>query len=410
LEDAHAYRFVAHVECERTSDRQAALRRSGVGMWELRLRDGFPEASPLTWADLFEDEGPGVTSRSGDGPWMAIPSDRYQVLAALRRLGCFEVEYRIRRGDGSVQWTLARGTLLRDAEGRPASLVGASIDITARKLIEEDTRRAREVAESHDRRKDELLAEVSHEVRTFVNAIVGMTTLALETPTCDGTREVLAKSKRAAEEILSLTDDLLDSCRLNAGKLELHLAQFSLRALLVDALDLLAPRAERKGLKLECDVLPDVPDAVVGDPGRLRQVLLNIVGNAIKFTERGGVAVQVTSPNPARALAGAVDLEFTVRDTGIGIPLEEQERIFRPFEQESSALACSPGGWGLGLSVAKRLVALMSGQIKLTSAPGGGSVFAFSARLELGQSCAIPSSTLPAQRSASPAIVGVLAP
>jgi CheY-like chemotaxis protein len=226
-----------------------------------------------------------------------------------------------------------------------------------------------------------------------MNAILGMTELALDTPLTEDQRQLLKTVKSAADNLLGIINDLLDFSKIEAGKLELDAADFSLRAALGDTLRALAVRAHRKGLELVCQVQPDVPDALVGDAGRLRQVLLNLVGNAIKFTEHGEVVVRVsldketrrqgdkeTENDTAPVSLSPCLLVFEVRDTGIGISQDRQEKIFRAFEQEDTSTTRKYGGTGLGLTIAARLVALMGGQITVESEPGRGSTFAFMAR------------------------------
>jgi PAS domain S-box-containing protein len=305
----------------------------------------------------------------------------------------YENEFRLCRAHGAHHWHLSRALPLRDDSGRITKWVGFAIDIDDQKRAQEALRQAKEAAEAANRAKDEFLANVSHEIRTPMNAILGMTDLALNTELTEDQRQCLRTVKSAADNLLGIINDLLDFSKIEAGRLELDPADFSLRSAVGDTLRALAMRAHRKGLELICHIQPDVPDALIGDAGRLRQVLLNLIGNAIKFTEHGEVVVSVAATGPVAGcgeppsgplVATQVELLFNVRDTGIGIPPHKQQTIFRAFEQEDSSTTRKYGGTGLGLSISSRLVELMGGKICVVSAPGQGSTFTFTARFGCG--------------------------
>ena len=237
---------------------------------------------------------------------------------------------------------------------------------------------ATRIAEEASQAKSEFLANVSHEIRTPLNGIIGMTELALDTPLSLEQREYLSMVKSSADALLAILNDILDFSKIEMRKLELERIPFSLRDHLADLVKPLALRAEQKGLELVCHVLPDVPHAAVGDPGRLRQVLVNLIGNAIKFTDRGQILVQVQMDSKHDE---AFALHYFVSDSGIGIPAEKQRAIFEPFKQADGSTTRRFGGTGLGLSISSTLVDMMGGRIWLESAPLEGSTFHFTVAL-----------------------------
>jgi signal transduction histidine kinase/DNA-binding response OmpR family regulator len=264
------------------------------------------------------------------------------------------------------------------------------LNLELRALTEDLDRKVRErtaelatathVAEEANQAKSEFLANMSHEIRTPLNGIIGMTELALDTSLTMQQREYLGMAKSSADSLLSILNDILDFSKIEMRKLELESIPFSVRDHLAELLKPLALRAEQKGLEVVCHVLPDVPSVMVGDPGRLRQVIVNLVGNAIKFTERGQVLVQVELDSTGR---DANVLHYFVSDSGIGISKEKQRAVFEPFKQADGSTTRRFGGTGLGLAISSTLVELMEGRIWLESSPLEGSTFHFTARLGL---------------------------
>jgi PAS domain S-box-containing protein len=252
----------------------------------------------------------------------------------------------------------------------------------ALRVYAHDLEAARKRAEEATRAKSEFLANISHEIRTPMNAMIGMTELALATRVTREQREYLNAIQSSADGLLTLVNDLLDFSKIEARKLQLDRVGFNLRDALEDTMRVLAPRADQKGLELACHIHRDVPDALVGDPLRLRQVVINLVGNAIKFTEHGEVVLQVETESRDD---GNIHLRFSVTDTGIGVPPEKQAMIFEAFSQADSTTTRRYGGTGLGLAISAQLVELMGGRISVESQPGRGSTFLFSVLFEVQQ-------------------------
>ena len=302
----------------------------------------------------------------------------------------FEIEFRMRHKDDGWRWILARGLALRDADGKPYRMAGSHTDITHRKAAEVELLRAREDAEAASRAKGEFLANMSHEIRTPMNAILGLTEIVLKRELPEATRrDYLGKVHGASKALLRILNDILDYSKIESGRLDIEAQPFSLKALLQGVADLFSVHAPAHRVELLFEVASDLPDVLLGDGLRLTQIIDNLVGNAVKFTEAGSVTVTVRGVPFGQG--DRLQLMVSVRDTGIGMTAAQTARLFRPFTQADGSITRRYGGTGLGLAICQRLVGLMGGSISVESTPGSGSCFSFDVMMH----CAGPSTQTP---------------
>ncbi len=386
-------------ELRRATDRLTlAVKAGSIGIWEYD-----PAAMSFRWDDqmlrLY-----GLTAGSGEGQfdgshaaWLAAihADDRARIdeemLAAIAGEEDFDTTFRVVWPDGTIHYLRALAVVGRSALGVPLHVTGTSWDVTSQKESERAMResnfqlasamsRAIELASAADsanKAKSDFLANMSHEIRTPMNGVIGMTHLLLDTPLDASQRRYAEAVRTSADALLALINDILDFSKIEAGKLELESVEFDLRGLLDDFVSVLAVRAQEAGLEFVCSADPDVPGNLRGDPGRLRQILLNLAGNAVKFTHEGEVSVRTSLLSESD---NEVTLRFSVTDTGIGIPRAKQHMLFHKFTQADSSTTRNYGGTGLGLAISKQLAELMGGEIGLVSDEGAGSEFWFTAR------------------------------
>ncbi|MDD5613384.1 MAG: PAS domain S-box protein, partial [Gallionella sp.] len=358
-----------------------ALEGSGLALWDWNIAADRVYLSER-WAIIMGHETVRETMLSSAQLFeLAHEEDRPQLEARLidvlkNRITFYSVEFRVRRNDGEWVWIHTHGKVVeRDTTGRVTRMSGTNADITERRRAGEALRQAKEAAEAASRAKSDFLANMSHEIRTPMNGVIGMTELALDTELSNEQREYLTTVKSSADALLTIINDILDFSKIESGKLEVESIEFSLEHMLRDTMKSLAVRAHQKNLELLLHIASDAPDRLTGDPGRLRQVIVNLVGNAIKFTGSGEIEVEVVKlPS---GLPGHARLKFSVRDTGIGIPKDKFQTIFESFSQADTSTTRRYGGTGLGLTISSQLIRLMGSRIELESEVGTGSNFHF---------------------------------
>jgi two-component system sensor histidine kinase/response regulator len=375
-----------------------AMHGGGLGYWE-----GDVSTPVLTvnrrWAEML-----GLTLENMGDAYSAFrtrlhPEHAGSVLTAdeaLRagKISEYSIEYRVLVEGGDPRWLSANGSVIeKDEKGNPKIVAGTVMDISSRKLAQEAIEKARQAAEDANTAKSDFLANMSHEIRTPMNAVIGFADLALRTDLTPRQKDYVSKIHNAGVSLLGLINDILDFSKIEAGRLEMESADFSLEQVFETVIALASQNAYGKGLELLLNISEDIPLDLVGDQHRLGQVLTNLLGNSVKFTDAGEIELRATL---SEKTGDKVKLRFSVRDTGIGMTAEQCAKLFQPFTQADSSTTRKYGGTGLGLSIVRRIVEMMSGQVWVESEPAKGTTFIFTAWFGLGAKAKPISHTIPA--------------
>src|SRR5438105_4579134 len=369
----------------------SALDLANAGYWHLPLdNSGWYNSSERAARILGDLPSPGHRYRldewaehvrEGDEATATVTAENFAA-AAAGTIPVYDATYAYKRPlDGREVWIHALGHMVKDANGKPTVTYGLVQDITAFKQLETELRLAMQKAEDATKAKSAFLANMSHEIRTPMNAIIGLSHLALKTPLNPKQRDYMSKVHNAGMSLLGIINDILDFSKIEADKLDIETIDFQLDEVISTVTTLTAQKAHDKGLEFLIHVAPAIPEQLLGDPFRLGQILTNFVNNAIKFTERGEIGLNI---DLLERTGEKVQLKFSVRDTGIGMTREQAAKLFQPFSQADMSTTRKHGGTGLGLSISRKLAELMGGRVWLESEPGSGSTFNFTVWLDVG--------------------------
>ena len=382
-------------EALRTSEARLAtiVQGANIGIWDWDLTTNQVYLSP-EWKRQLGYDDQEIMDVFQEWKTRVHPDDHDRALATVEATlrgttSQYQMEYRLRHQDGGYRWILTRGTLMKDAAGLSSRMAGIHIDVTDRKCAEEELRQAKEAAELASQAKSAFLANMSHEIRTPMNGVLGMAELLMNSDLTTEQRHLASTVHRSGTTLLRIINDILDFSKIEAGKLQLESIPFDVGRTIIEAVDFFAESARAKQLTLLCRIHEEIPACLLGDPMRLRQILFNLVGNAVKFTDHGEVAVSTTVE---RYGTDALTLAVDVSDTGIGISPTAQTQIFDSFSQADGSTTRKYGGSGLGLSIVRQLVGLMGGEIAVHSRHGQGSTFRFTAQFAVADQ--LPSSPM----------------